>query len=142
MTIRSGGRPRDPRGDRAPHARPYDPDAYATESMPETYTPVRRPSRNGHRQGGGAAGIIRFLLFAIVLGAVVLAAGLTALRPVIEDVGRTPRQDAYVRAGDPIGYRHLCQAFVHMALPGFEDIPVLASVRVEMPQWTLLTKED
>ena len=55
MTIRSGGRPRDPRDPRAPHARPYEADAYATESVPETYVPRRRgEGRNGgYRPSGG-----------------------------------------------------------------------------------------
>ena len=37
MTIRSGGRPRD---GRASYAHPYDPDAYATESIPEYSEPI------------------------------------------------------------------------------------------------------
>ena len=45
MTIRSGGRPRD---GRATQARPYDPDAYATETIPEFSEPVPRG-----RDGGG-----------------------------------------------------------------------------------------
>jgi UPF0755 protein len=89
MTIRSGGRPRDPRDPRAPHAHPYEPDAYATESVPETYVPRRRgegrsggyrPSSGG---GNGLVGIIKFLLFTLVLGGIVLAVGLTVLRPVV-----------------------------------------------------------
>ena len=73
MTIRSGGRPRDPRDARAPHARPYQPDAYATESVPESYEPVRRGSgRNGGYRGGGGGGngllgIAKFLVFALIL---------------------------------------------------------------------------
>ena len=89
MTIRSGGRPRDPRDPRAPHAHPYEPDAYATEPVPETYVPRRRgegrgggyrPSSGG---GNGLVGIFKFLLFTLVLAAVVLAVGLTVLRPVV-----------------------------------------------------------
>ena len=42
MTIRSGGRPRDRR---ASTARPYDPDAYATETIPEYSEPIPRGAR-------------------------------------------------------------------------------------------------
>ena len=45
MTIRSGGRPRDPRdgrGSRPPQAHKFEPDAYATEYVPEAYEPSRR----------------------------------------------------------------------------------------------------
>lgn len=82
MTIRSGGRPREPRGQ---HARPYQPDAYATENHPERYEPVRS-GRNGGRGGGGGSGLVgllKFLVFALVLAAVVLVVSLTALRPVV-----------------------------------------------------------
>lgn len=89
MTIRSGGRPRDPRDARAPHARPYQPDAYATESVPESYEPVRRGSgRNGGYRGGGGGGsglwgIVKFLVFTLILAGIVLALALTALRPFV-----------------------------------------------------------
>ncbi|MGK2850453.1 MAG: endolytic transglycosylase MltG [Candidatus Limnocylindrales bacterium] len=92
MTIRSGGRPRDPRDARAPHARPYQPDAYATESVPESYEPVRRGSgRNGGYRGGGGGGnglmgIVKFLVFALILAGIVLALALTALRPFVNSV--------------------------------------------------------
>jgi len=39
MTIRSGGRPRDRR---ATNARPYDPDAYATDTIHEYSEPLAR----------------------------------------------------------------------------------------------------
>ena len=81
MTIRSGGRPRD---GRPTPVRPYDPDAYATESIPEYSEPV--PGRRGGRGGGpghGLIGFLKFLVFALVLGVVVLAIALTALRPVV-----------------------------------------------------------
>lgn len=90
MTIRSGGRPRDPRdprGPRTPQAHPYEPDAYATEYVPEAYEPSRRgnfggPGRRGGR-GGGVPGFIKFLVFAAVLGGLVLVVSLTALRPLV-----------------------------------------------------------
>jgi UPF0755 protein len=82
MTIRSGGRPRDPR---APHAQPYDPDAYATDDVPESYYAQRRRDHGngGRRGGGGLWGLIKFLVFALVLAAVVLTVALTALRPLV-----------------------------------------------------------
>ena len=52
MTIRSGGRPRDPRDRRQPHARPYVEDAYATEYEPIDFEPSRRDViRQGGRSG-------------------------------------------------------------------------------------------
>lgn len=88
MTIRSGGRPRDPRDNRAPHARPYEPDAYAgAEYREDPYEPVRRSGRGGRRSGGGGSGIwgvLRFLAFTLVLAGVVLGVGLTVLRPVVD----------------------------------------------------------
>lgn len=81
MTIRSGGRPRD---SRASKAHPYDPDAYATESIPEFSEAVpRRSGGRGGGAGGGLVGLLKFLVFALVLAAVVLAVSLTALRPVV-----------------------------------------------------------
>jgi UPF0755 protein len=81
MTIRSGGRPRD---DRAPHAHPYDPDAYATDILPPMVEPTRRGGRNDRGgSGGGIGGILKFLVFAIVLATLVLVVALTALRPIV-----------------------------------------------------------
>jgi peptidoglycan lytic transglycosylase G len=86
MTIRSGGRPRDPR---SPHARRFEPDAYATEYVPEGFEPSRRPGNGGNggrRRGGrgsGVLGIIRFLVFTLLLAAIVLLVALTALRPLV-----------------------------------------------------------
>jgi UPF0755 protein len=86
MTIRSGGRPRD---GRTPHARRYEPDAYATEYVPEGFEPSRRSGmdgRGGRRRGGrggGAVGLIKFLLFALLLAGLVLVVALTALRPLV-----------------------------------------------------------
>jgi peptidoglycan lytic transglycosylase G len=83
MTIRSGGRPRD---SRTSEAAPYDPDAYATESIPAYSEPTPRGRRGGSgRSGGSVVGLLKFLVFAIVLGAVVLGVALTALRPAVAD---------------------------------------------------------
>jgi peptidoglycan lytic transglycosylase G len=85
MTIRSGGRPRDQR----PGVRRFEPDAYATDYVPEGYEPSRRygregrPGRRRNRGGGGLGGLVRFLLFAVLLAAIVLVVALTALRPVV-----------------------------------------------------------
>jgi UPF0755 protein len=91
MTIRSGGRPRDPRDRRKPHARPYVEDAYATEYEPIDFEPSRRDvGRPGGRRGGGGGGgsgllgLIKFLVFTLVLAGVVLGLGLTILRPVVD----------------------------------------------------------
>ena len=83
MTIRSGGRPRDRR---AAQAGKYDPDAYATESIPEYSEPIPRNRGGGRgRGGGGLVGFLKFVVFALVLAALVLGAGLTVLRPVVSD---------------------------------------------------------
>jgi UPF0755 protein len=89
MTIRSGGRPRDTR---AQPAHPYDPDAYATEIIPEFSEPVPR-KRNGGGGGHGIIGFLKFVVFALILGAVVLAVGLTALRPVVASTVMTVAED-------------------------------------------------
>jgi UPF0755 protein len=86
MTIRSGGRPRD---QRPPHAKRYEPDAYATEYVPVDYEPSRRHGSgggNGRRRGRGGSGIfglLKFLVFALLLAGIVLIVALTALRPVV-----------------------------------------------------------
>lgn len=88
MTLRSGGRPRD---QRPPHARRYEPDAYATEYVPEDFEPNRRygvGNGNGRRRGGGGgglAGLVKFLVFALLLGGIVLVIALTALRPLVNN---------------------------------------------------------
>jgi UPF0755 protein len=88
MTLRSGGRPRDPR---SPHARRYEPDAYATEYVPEDFEPSRRSigisgrRRNGGGRGGGLMGLIKFLLFTLLLAGLVLLVALTALRPLVNN---------------------------------------------------------
>jgi UPF0755 protein len=80
MTIRSGGRPRD---GRATPATPYDPEAYATETIPEFSQPVQDNRGRGGGGGHGIVGFLKFLVFALVLAAFVLAVALTALRPMV-----------------------------------------------------------
>jgi UPF0755 protein len=89
MTIRSGGRPRDPR---SPQARRYEADAYATEYVPEGFEPSRRGlggsgnrRRGGGRRGGGIFGLLKFLVFTLLLAALVLIVALTALRPLVNN---------------------------------------------------------
>lgn len=81
MTIRSGRRPRD---GREYQARPFEPDAYATEP----YDPYGQPPRRRGRGSGGSGlfGLLKFLVFALVLAGVVLVVLLTALRPVVNSV--------------------------------------------------------
>lgn len=90
MTIRSGGRPRDPRRGRGPQAHPYEPDAYATEYVPEAYEPSRRGYGNGGgrrgRGGSGVWGLVKFLVFTLLLAGVVLVVALTALRPLVNSM--------------------------------------------------------
>jgi UPF0755 protein len=80
MTIRSGGRPRD---GRAAPAHQYDPEAYATDTIPEFSEAVPRRRNGGGHGGGGLVGFLKFLIFALVLAAIVLAVALTALRPAV-----------------------------------------------------------
>lgn len=68
MTIRSGGRPRDPR------SAAWSPDPRSLNG--------RRLRR---RRGSSIGGVLRFLAFALVLGAVVVGGALTILRPVVSD---------------------------------------------------------
>ncbi len=83
MTIRGGGRPRDRR---AP-AEPYEPhqrlDGRRTwNGDPRRASPERRPRDRG---GSGLVGLLRFVVFAVVLGALVIAVLFTALRPIVAD---------------------------------------------------------
>jgi UPF0755 protein len=85
MTIRSGRGPRDTRDYQA---RPYDPDAYATESD-DRYGVQPPPDRDGGRGGwrtSGLLGFVKFLAFTLVLAAVVLVVALTALRPLVNSL--------------------------------------------------------
>jgi UPF0755 protein len=97
MTIRSGGRPRDNRP--AQQAHPIKQETSSEPPPPD----FRLPRGNGNggkgggngygsigngygrRRGGGFGGILRFLVFALILGAIVLAVLLTALRPMVRD---------------------------------------------------------
>ena len=83
MTVRSGGGPRDPKS----HARPYSEDAYATEAMASDPDPSRYGRDIAPAAGGshGVVGLLKFLVFALVLAAIVLVVSLTALRPVFNN---------------------------------------------------------
>ncbi|HEY3164713.1 MAG TPA: hypothetical protein VGJ71_10150, partial [Candidatus Limnocylindrales bacterium] len=96
MTIRSGGRARE-----RSQARPADPGTYEEPWQPEY---VQETGRGGGRDGGGRngggghnggyngwntnrrrglPGLVKFLLFALVLGGIVVLLLVTALRPLI-----------------------------------------------------------
>ena len=101
MTIRSGGRARG-----GPQAHPAERGTYDEGWQPE-YTPQSRATtaRNGGRNGGGSnggsnggyngwkdgrrrrglPGVLKFLLFALVLAGLVLIALVTVLRPVVRN---------------------------------------------------------
>jgi UPF0755 protein len=96
MTIRSGGRPRDDRR----QAHPLDEDRRDAAQQPDyrrsaspDYGYVGSGGGNGNgrgngrrdRGGGGFGGILRFLVFALVLAAIVLLLLVTALRPLVRD---------------------------------------------------------
>jgi UPF0755 protein len=82
MTIRSGKRPRD---SREWQARPFEPDAYVSE-VDDGYEPPRRRRSGGPPRGSGFGGLLKFVIFALVLASVVLVVALTALRPLVKDV--------------------------------------------------------
>jgi UPF0755 protein len=90
MTIRSGKRPRD---SREFQARPFDPDAYATETFDGYSEPPRRNRSGGGSGVSGLLGLLKFLVFALVLGAIVLVVLLTALRPLVNSVVLDIAQD-------------------------------------------------
>ena len=92
MSVRSGKRPRDTREQ---HARPFDPDAYATETADGYGEPPRRNrgGGGGGSPGGGLIGLLKFLVFALFLAGIVLIAALTALRPVVNRVVLDIAQD-------------------------------------------------
>lgn len=83
MTVRGGGRPRDPRTE----ARPLDDGYYDEDWRSRDARWAARP-RNGRRGGGGLGigGFLKFLVFALVMAAVVLVGLLTVLRPVAAGV--------------------------------------------------------
>lgn len=83
MSLRSGKRPRDAR---EWQARPYDPDAYATDAADPYGEPPRRRPGGGGGRGSGLIGLLKFLVFALVLAGVVLVVALTALRPLVKDM--------------------------------------------------------
>lgn len=73
MSIRDGRPPRN-------EPIPYDPAAYD-----ESRFPVPRPGdarRRSGGAGGGIVGLLRFVVFAALLAAIVMAAGLTVMRPL------------------------------------------------------------
>lgn len=96
MTIRSGGRARERN-----HARPAEPGTYQDSWQPEyAVEPTGRGGRGGGGRGGGSnggngyngwdrprrglPGFVKFLLFALVLGGIVIVVLATALRPVVK----------------------------------------------------------
>ncbi|HEX7950320.1 MAG TPA: endolytic transglycosylase MltG [Candidatus Limnocylindrales bacterium] len=83
MTLRSGRKPRD-RHDQ--QARPYDPDAYATETSRDEDGPIRQRGDRGGPRRSGWTGLLRFAVFALVLAAIVLTVALTALRPAVNSL--------------------------------------------------------
>ena len=85
MTIRSGGRPRDAR-----QAHPAAQDSHDEPWQPEYRRPNGKSNGSngggyGRRGGGGSGvgGVIKFVLFAVILGAIVLVALVTVLRPLV-----------------------------------------------------------
>jgi UPF0755 protein len=76
MSLRGGGRPRDPG-----HARPYEPAEQPWTQNPEP--PAYRRMRGGRGRGGGLPGVLRFVLFTATLAAIVLLVAFTVLRPVV-----------------------------------------------------------
>jgi UPF0755 protein len=92
MTIRSGGRARE-----RSQARPADPGTYDETWQPEYAADTGRGGgRGGGRNGGyngwddgrrrrGIPGILKFLVFALILGGIVLILLITALRPLVRD---------------------------------------------------------
>jgi UPF0755 protein len=83
MTIRGGGGPRDPRT----QPQPMDDEPWVGEDWPDREGRwAASPHRNGRRGGGGGLGIggfLRFMLFTLVMAAIVLVGLLTVLRPVV-----------------------------------------------------------
>jgi UPF0755 protein len=83
VTVRGGGRPRD-------GARPAGGGSAGYQSEPRE--PWKRPpsryrtDRYGPRHGSGWTGILRFVIFAVVLGGVILVVLATAMRPLTRSV--------------------------------------------------------
>ena len=93
MTIRSGGRARD-RNQARPAERGTYVDTWAPDYLVE---PEGRRGRRGSGFNGGSngwnddrrrgiPGIVKFLVFALILGGAVVAALVTVMRPVVRDV--------------------------------------------------------
>lgn len=74
---------RDGRGPRGPVR--YDPNAL-DESRYPVQPPYRRRGERSSRGGGSLGGVLRFLVFALVLAGIVLASLLTVLRPLARSV--------------------------------------------------------
>ena len=85
MTIRSGGRPRESQAhpaNAAPHDEPWEPDyRFPRGSGGGNGNGYGRRGRSSH----GLGGVLRFLVFALVLAGIVLAVLFTLLRPVVRD---------------------------------------------------------
>jgi UPF0755 protein len=94
MTIRGGGRPREDHS----QAHPQDPGSLDYTPAASPWNDANRLQYDGRRGGNGRsgwngrgnqtgrssiAGLLRFLVFALILAAVVLAGMLTVLRPVV-----------------------------------------------------------
>lgn len=77
MTIRSGGRPRHEPGFGDDPRRSFD------EAGPPVWEPARRPRLGSNGRGSGLGGLLRFLVFLVVLAGLVLTALLTVLRPAL-----------------------------------------------------------
>jgi UPF0755 protein len=90
MTIRSGKRPRD---SREWQARPFEPDAYVSETDNGYGEPPQRRRGGGSSLGSGLLGLLKFLVFALVLAGLVLIVALTALRPLVNSVVLDIAQD-------------------------------------------------
>ncbi len=84
MSVRGGGRPRDTA---PPGGSPGTPGYDSGVREPWKRPPNRqRTDRYGPRRGSGFAGLIRFAVFAVVLGGVILVVLATALRPLSRSV--------------------------------------------------------
>jgi UPF0755 protein len=81
VTIRGGGSPRGNDSSNADQAYPIEDDDW-TPAAQGTYRDARR-SRGRNGGGGGLSGLIRFLVFALVMASIVMVAMLTLLRPVL-----------------------------------------------------------